>query len=99
MGGVAITLIQLIGLIATIIFWLVLIQFLISILVQFDILNPRQPFVSQVYRGISALLDPLLAPIRRVLPSAGGIDFSPMVLLIGLWFIQQLITNVLVAGL
>lgn len=98
MGGVALTVIQLISVVASVIFWLVLIQFVISILIQFDILNPRQPFVNQVYRGISMVLDPLLAPIRRILPSTGGIDFSPMVLLIGLWFIQQLIANVTVMG-
>lgn len=82
------SIIILVGLIAQVIFWLVLIQFIIGLLVQFDVLNRRQPLVFQIYNGISQLLDPLLNPIRRILPASGGIDFSPMVLLIALYFLQ-----------
>lgn len=87
---------MIIDVVASVIFFLVLIQFVISILIQFDVLNPRQPFVRQVYLGISSLLDPLLAPIRRILPPAAGLDFSPMVLLLGLYFLQIVIRNNLV---
>jgi YggT family protein len=87
------TLLLVISLIAQMAFWLVLIQVIISVLAAFDIINLRQPLVRQIYFGISQLLDPVLNPIRRLLPPAGGLDFSPMVLLLGLMIIQVVIAN------
>jgi YggT family protein len=87
------TLLLVISLIAQMAFWLVLIQVIISVLASFDIINLRQPLVRQIYFGISKLLDPVLNPIRRLLPPAGGLDFSPMVLLLGLMIIQVVIAN------
>lgn len=87
------SLIDIIRFIANLIFWLVLIQFVIGLLVQFDVLNRRQPLVMQVYNGISAVLDPLLAPIRRILPPSGGLDFSPLVLLVLLQIILIVLAN------
>ncbi len=87
------SLIQVIGYIAQLIFYLVLIQFIIGLLVQFEILNRRQPLVFQIYNGISAILEPLLAPIRRILPPAGGLDFSPLVLLVGLQVLMIVLNN------
>lgn len=87
------SLIQIISLIAYLIFYLVLIQFIIGLLVQFDILNRRQPLVMQIYNGIGAILDPLLNPIRRVLPPTGGLDFSPLVLLVLLQILLIVLSN------
>lgn len=85
--------IQIVALIANLIFWLVLIQVVISLLINFDVLNRRQPFVMQVYQGITAILEPMLGPIRRILPPTGGIDFSPLVLLIGLQVLLIVLQN------
>ena len=68
-------------------------HFIMSWLVSFQVLNIRQPFVAQVWYGLNKLLEPLYAPIRRVLPNMGGIDLSPIVVLIGIFFLQQLIGN------
>lgn len=87
------SLIQIILLVANVIFWLVLLQFIIGILIQFDVLNRRQPLVHQIYNGIGMLLDPILNPIRRILPPTGGIDFSPLVLLIGLQVLVIILSN------
>lgn len=92
------TLIWLVGAVAQIIFYLVLIQLVIGLLIQFDVLNRRQQFVWQIYNGINQLLNPLLAPIRRILPPAGGMDFSPLVLLLGLWALQTLLVNCFIRG-
>lgn len=92
------TLVWLIGTLINIVFFLVLIQLIMGLLIQFDVLNRRQPLVAQIYGGVSALLDPLLEPIRRILPSTGGIDFSPLVLLIGLQLLQVLIVNCFMRG-
>lgn len=68
-------------------------HFIMSWLISFQVLNIRQPFVAQVWYGLNKLLEPLYAPIRRVLPNMSGIDLSPIVVLIAIYFLQQLIGN------
>ncbi len=70
--------------IATAIIYLVIIQFVIGLLFAFNVVSPGNQFLTQVYNSINSLLDPLLRPIRRILPATGAIDFSPLVLIIGL---------------
>lgn len=87
------SLIAIIALVANLIFWLVLIQLIIGLLVQFDVLRRPHPIVFQIYNGINQILDPLLKPIRRILPATGGLDFSPLVLLIGLQVLLIVLQN------
>lgn len=81
----------LIDTILTIAFWIVLIQVIMSWLINFEVINLRQPLVYQIWTGLNRLLDPIYKPIRRVLPNLGGIDLAPMILIIGILFIQRLI--------
>ncbi len=73
----------LISTVATLIFWVVLAHVIMSWLVAFNVVNLNNQFVRSLYHGINGVVEPLLSPIRRILPTAGGIDFSPIVLLIG----------------
>lgn len=68
-------------------------HFIMSWLIQFQVLNIRQPFVSQVWYGLSRLLEPIYGPIRRVLPQMGGIDLAPLVALLGLEAIRIVLIN------
>lgn len=68
-------------------------HFIMSWLIQFQVLNIRQPFVSQVWYGLSRLLEPIYAPIRRILPQMGGIDLAPLVALLGLEAIRIILFN------
>ena len=68
-------------------------HFIMSWLISFQVLNVRQPFVAQVWYGLNRLMEPVYGPIRRMLPSMGGIDLSPIVVLIGLFFLERLIGN------
>lgn len=68
-------------------------HFIMSWLIQFQVLNIRQPFVSQVWYGLSRLLEPIYGPIRRILPQMGGIDLSPLVALLGLEAIRIVLIN------
>ena len=70
----------------------IIIHFIMSWLIQFQVLNIRQSFVSQVWYGLSRLLEPIYGPIRRVLPQMSGIDLAPLVALLGLQVITILIT-------
>jgi YggT family protein len=71
--------------------YVVIASVVISWLASFNIINYSNPVVRQIGHAIGALTDPLLNPIRRVLPSFGGLDFSPIVLFIGLQFLEQFI--------
>ena len=68
-------------------------HFIMSWLIQFQVPNIRQPFVSQVWYGLSRLLEPIYGPIRRILPQMGGIDLSPLVALLGLEAIRIVLIN------
>lgn len=73
--------------------FLILIYFIMSWLVAFNVLNTRQQFVAQVWYGLNRLMQPVFEPIRRFLPPMGGIDFSPIVVLIGLEILRIVVTN------
>lgn len=62
---------------------------ILSLLISFNVVNRWHPVVAQVYQGLSRLLEPLLRPIRRILPDMGGIDLSPVLLIILLNFIDR----------
>ncbi|QZD93918.1 YggT family protein [Qipengyuania gelatinilytica] len=72
---------------------IVIVWFIIGLLFAFNVVDPRQPFLSSVYDSISRLLAPLLNPIRRMIPDTGAIDFSPMILLMGMWIIIRILVG------
>ena len=67
---------------------------IMSWLVAFDILNPHSRAVQAIRFALFRLTEPLLYPIRRILPDLGGIDISPLVLILLLWFINDLLREV-----
>jgi len=75
-------------------FWIILAMVIMSWLVAFGIVNRSNPYVRQVGSALERLTEPLLRPIRRFLPDLGGIDISPIVLLIGLQFLGILVDNI-----
>lgn len=75
--------------------WIIIGQALLSLLVSFNIVNARQPFVTAVGEFLYRATEPVLAPIRRKMPDFGPIDLSPMVLIIGLIFLQRVVHYVL----
>ena len=68
-------------------------HFIMSWLISFQVLNIRQPFVAQIWEGLSRLLEPIYGPIRRMLPQMGGLDLSPLVALIGIYIIEIVLRN------
>ena len=74
--------IQIFGILAGALQMLVIIWFIIGLLFAFNIVDQRNEFLRQVDYSLRRLLDPLLNPIRRMLPETGAVDFSPLVLLI-----------------
>ena len=76
--------------------WILIIHIIMGWLINFQVLNMRQPIVSQIYFGLNSLLEPIYRPIRRFLPSAGGMDFSPIVVFLGIFALQVVIQNNLI---
>ena len=83
--------IWLIDTILNIYFWIILATVIMSWLTAFGVVNGANPYVRQIAYALRRLTEPLLGPIRRLLPDLGGIDISPIVLLIGLQFVRYLV--------
>ncbi len=72
---------------------------IMSWLLAFDVINFRNDFVRTIWNFLNAMTEPLLRPIRRILPNLGGIDVSPIILLLLLMFVQELIKEYAYRGL
>jgi YggT family protein len=66
-----------------------------SWLIAFNVINPYNQFVRSLWQGLNAVTEPLLRPIRRWMPDLGGIDISPVVLIIACSLVQVLIQIVI----
>jgi YggT family protein len=71
--------------------WVLIASAILSWLVAFDVVNRRNPFVSKVGLFLYRVTEPVLRPIRRVLPLIAGVDLSPLVLILLLWFLRNLL--------
>ncbi len=69
-------------LILNIIYFVMIVHIIMSWLINFQVLNLRQPLVAQIWDGLNRLLEPIYQPIRRVLPNTGTLDLAPLVALI-----------------
>jgi YggT family protein len=79
--------------------WVVVLHVVLSWLVVFNVVNTRNRFVYLVGDVLHKLTEPVLGPIRRILPNLGGIDISPLLLLLLLIFIENLLLNDLAPAL
>ena len=74
--------------------WAVIISAILSWLVHFGVVNTRNQFVSMIGEFLWRLTEPALRPIRRFVPKFGGVDISPVVLILALLFVQMVIGNI-----
>jgi YggT family protein len=74
----------------TIYIWLLIAQAVLSWLVAFGVVNRHNRAVAMIGDLLWRLTEPLLRPIRRILPDLGGIDISPVILILLLWFVRNL---------
>jgi YggT family protein len=94
-----ITLSQVIGYLISIVIFLVIAQFVMSLLISFNVVNMHNDFVAAIWRAVNALLDPILNPVRRLMPNTGAIDFSPLVLIVGLRILDIVVRNLAYSAL
>jgi YggT family protein len=72
--------------------WLLIASAILSWLIAFNVVNTRNQFVAAIAEFLFRITEPVLAPIRRMLPSLGGLDLSPIVLILIIMFLQRVIT-------
>jgi YggT family protein len=81
---------NLVSTVISIYIWLLIAQAVLSWLVAFGIVNRYNRVVATIGDFLWRITEPLLRPIRRVLPDLGGIDISPVILILLLWFLRNL---------
>ena len=86
----------LVSTVITIYVWLLIAQAVLSWLVAFGIVNRYNRVVATIGDFLWRITEPLLRPIRRVIPDLGGIDISPVILILLLWFLRNLMFEYLV---
>jgi YggT family protein len=75
----------------TLYIWILIAAAVLSWLIAFNVVNTRNPIVSNIGEFLYRVTEPALRPIRNIMPNLGGIDISPVILIIGLLFLKQLI--------
>jgi YggT family protein len=90
-GDVMLSLARLIDSVIDIYTWVVIASAIMSWLVAFGVVNVNNRFIRVVVDLLYRLTEPVLRPIRRILPNLGGVDISPVILLLGLFFIRSLL--------
>jgi YggT family protein len=71
--------------------WVIIISAILSWLIAFNVINYRNDFVRSIWNGLQAVTEPLLRPIRNLMPNLGSIDISPVILLLLIFFIERII--------
>jgi len=89
------TIYQIIELLTNVFVMLIIVQFVIGLLLAFNVVSRGNDFVLAIYRSINSLLDPVLRPIRNMLPQTGAIDFSPLVLIIVLQIMLIILSSII----
>ena len=93
------TLFEIVSYLINLLVMLVIVQFVLSLLITFNVVNMQNEFVRAIWRAINAILDPVLRPIRRILPDTGTLDLSAMALIVGLSILQIILKNLALSAL
>lgn len=81
-------LIQIVDIVLTVLWWFIIAQAVMSWLIAFNVINTHSEFVSQIWTVLDRITEPLYRPFRRIMPDFGGLDLTPMVVLILIIIIQ-----------
>lgn len=84
---------QILNLILDVVWFFVIAHVIMSWLINFQVLNLQQQFVAQVWYGLNRVLEPLYAPIRRMLPQMQGLDLAPLLVLLSIIILRIVLSN------
>ncbi len=88
-----VTLFEIVSYLISIIVTVVIVQFVLSLLISFNVVNLHNRFVAALWQAVNAILEPVLRPVRRIMPDTGTLDLSPMVVIVGLSVLQIVLRN------
>jgi YggT family protein len=88
-----VSLIAVVIMLLNVLWWIIILQAVLSWLVAFNVINTYNQGVRGFIAALQRLLDPLYRPIRKILPDLGGLDFSPMVVLLIIMALQKLLVG------
>ncbi|MFN3293325.1 MAG: YggT family protein [Gemmobacter sp.] len=91
------SLLQILLMILQLLQFIIIAHVIMSWLINFQVLNLRQPLVAQIWNGLERLLDPIYSRIRSVLPNMAGLDLAPLVALLAVFALRIVVTNNLYA--
>jgi YggT family protein len=91
--NILLSLFSIVIMLLNVLWWIIIIQAILSWLLAFNVLNVSSPAVRQIALALEKLTAPIYRPIRRILPDFGGIDFSPMVVLLIILVLQKLLAG------
>ena len=87
------SLFQILNMLLDLVWFFIIAHIIMSWLINFQVLNVQQPLVGQLWRGLNQLLAPLYNRIRRILPSMGGLDLAPLVVLVAIMILRVIVRN------
>lgn len=87
------SILQILLLILDIVYFVIIAHIIMSWLINFQVLNLRQPLVSQIWTGLNRLLEPLYGRIRSILPNLGGLDLAPLIVLVAVYALRIVLIN------
>ncbi len=87
------SILQILLLILNVVQFIIIAHIIMSWLINFQVLNLRQPLVAQLWDGLNRLLDPIYSRVRRLLPPLGGVDLAPLIVLIAIYALRIVIQN------
>ena len=90
-----IALLQIVQLLLNLVWWVIVIQAILSWLIAFNVINTHNDFVRSVWNALQRITEPMYRPIRRILPDFGALDLSPLVVLL----ILYILTNIVVPNI
>ena len=87
------SLFQILMLLLDVLWFFIIAHVIMSWLINFQVLNLRQPLVSQIWDALNRILEPLYSQLRRIIPPMSGIDLAPLVALIGVYILRIILSN------
>ena len=79
---------QILGMLLNIVWVIIIVQAVMSWLLMFNVINTHNEFVRQLWMVLDRITEPLYRPFRRIMPDFGGLDLTPMVVLVLLWILS-----------
>ena len=86
-----IAILQIVQLLLNIVWWIIVVQAILSWLIAFNVINTHSEFVRTVWTALGRMTEPMYRPIRRILPDFGALDLSPLVVLLIIYILSNIV--------